>query len=186
MAKVTEFNSNIIEYAFLSNFFPSPFVAPLKIKGKKRYILFQTAEHYYQAHKTKDPRELALIINANGGSQARYFGSAKSGCNIIEDFDSKRKKIMQKVARYKYAQNPLLAEMLIRTKGKLVELAPWDDYFGSGRDGDGKNVHGRILTALRKELKEDPDSIKKYLIMPDDLFFLPKLKAEDVHKKSKK
>lgn len=147
----TLFNSNSDRLAFLSNFYMAPFVA--QFRG--HMILFRSTEHYYQAHKTKDIGNINKILTSVTGAKAKYFGSAKSGCIIVEGFDDKRSKIMYKAVRYKFAQNPLLWKLLKQTKGKLVEDAPWDDYFGSGRDGNGKNVLGNLLTVLRDSGFED-------------------------------
>lgn len=158
MAKI-EFNSRIPEYAFLSAFYPGPFIAPL---GKK-LVLFPHREAYYQAHKTKDKHFRAKIINALDASRAKYFGSAKSGCPIVDGFDKGREALMRKAIRYQMVQNPLLRRLLRDTgNAKLIEKAPWDDFFGTGRDGKGKNVHGKLLMEFRDEFS-DNDSAEYHI-----------------------
>lgn len=140
------FNSKHPRYGFLGNFYPSPFIAPFG----GGLVLFRSVEHYYQAHKTKNKEFRAKIINANDGSRAKYWGSPKSGCPIIEDFDKGREKLMRKALRFKFAQNPSLYTLLKSTgKASLIEDAPWDDFFGTGKDGKGKNVMGKLLMELR-------------------------------------
>lgn len=157
--KEIRFNSRIPEWAWLSAFAAGPFIAPV---GKK-LLLFKTREHYYQFHKTRDKHYRSLIINALDPSRAKYFGSAKSGCPIVEDFDSKREDIMREAIRYQMHQNPLLLSLLKQTEGyKLIEEAPWDDYFGTGRNGDGKNVHGKLLMEFRDDSKGVGVQITKY------------------------
>lgn len=146
-----KFNSRIPEYAFLSAFYPGPFVAPL---GKKM-VLFPHREAYYQAHKTKNATFRSKIINALDASRSKYFGSAKSGCPIIDGFDPGREKLMRKAIRYQMTQNPLLRRLLRDIKGKIVEDAPWDDFFGTGRDGKGKNVHGKLLMDYRDNFSDN-------------------------------
>lgn len=154
MAKKILFNSRIPEYAFLSAFYPGPFIAPL---GKK-LVLFPNREAYYQAHKTKDKTFRSKIINSLEASRSKYFGSAKSGCPIVDDFDAGREKLMRKAIRYQMTQNQVLRRLLRDTKdAKLIEDAPWDDFFGTGRDGKGKNVHGKLLMEYRDEFS-DSDS----------------------------
>lgn len=149
-SKEIRFNSRVVEYAWMSAFFQAPFIAPL---GKK-LVLFRSREHYYQAHKTKDKTFRAKIINAKDGATAKYWGSAKSGCPIIEDFDKRRSSIMRQAIRFQYHQNPMLVRWLKDTgKATLIEEAPWDDYFGTGRNGDGKNVHGKLLMEFRDDEK---------------------------------
>jgi len=144
--KEIRFNSKIPEYAWLSAFYPGPFVAPL---GKK-LVLFRGREWYYQAHKTKSKEFREKIINASDGSRAKYFGSAKSGCPIIDKFDKGREALMREAIRYQFHQNPLLMNLLKSTgDAVLIEDAYWDDFFGTGRDGKGKNIHGKLLMEFR-------------------------------------
>ncbi len=158
-SKEIRFNSRIAEYAWLSAFFQAPFIAPLG----KNMVLFRSREHFYQAHKTKDKKFRAKIINAVDGAKAKYWGSAKSGCPIVEDFDSKRAVIMRQAIRFQFHQNPLLLRWLQETgKATLIEEAPWDDYFGTGRDGNGKNVHGKLLMEFRDDAKGVGIDIVKY------------------------
>jgi Uncharacterized protein conserved in bacteria len=173
---VIYFNSQIPQFAWLSAFAPFSFIAP----WNGGFMLFRSREHYYQMHKTKDKNFRAKIANASDGGQAKYWGSAKSGCPIVEDFDSKREKIMRRAMRYQYAQNPMLVRLLRDTENaKLVEQAPWDDYFGNGRDGKGKNVHGK----LHEEYRDNPmtkEELVKY--RPDvrlsDLSYYPFIKGK--------
>lgn len=157
--KEIRFNSRIPEYAFLSAFYPGPFIAPLG----KNFVLFPNREAYYQAHKTKDKNFRSKIINQMDPSRSKYFGAAKSGCPIIEGFDPKRKDIMREAIRYQMTQNPLLNRLLNFTgKAKLIEEAPWDEYFGTGRDGKGKNIHGKLLQEHRDEFTDN--DLGPYLI----------------------
>lgn len=176
--KEIRFNSRVYEYAWLSAFFQAPFIAPL---GKK-LVLFRSREHYYQAHKTKDKTFRSLIINAHEGSRAKYFGSAKSGCPIVEGFDARRKDIMREAIRYQFHQNPLLQRWLVETgDAKLIEEAPWDDYFGTGRNGDGKNIHGKLLMEHRDDEKGPGVAITKYRmahVKQEELYFYAEVKRD--------
>lgn len=166
-----KFNSGIPETRYLSAFFPAPFIAPL---GKK-IVLFPNREAYYQAHKTKSKVSRSKIINAADPYKSKYWGSAKSGTEIIEGFDAKRKQIMREGIRYQMAQNPLLLKLLLATrKSTLVEEAPWDDYFGNGRDGNGKNVHGKLLEEYRSEYKKHQKVYSMSDVDLEDLYFYPK------------
>lgn len=171
-----KFNSKIPEYAFLSAFYPGPFIAPL---GKKM-VLFPHREAYYQAHKTKDQEQVAKIVNSLDGSRAKYFGSAKGGARIIDNFDSKRKDIVREGIRYQMTQNAVLRALLHSTgSAKIKEEAYWDDYFGTGRDGKGKNVHGKLLVEYRDEgIPEDEQEKYKPKAKYKTLHFYPIIKAE--------
>lgn len=160
--KTLKYNSYHPQLNVLSNFFNSPFVA--KYRGE--LVMFRTAEHYFHAHKTKDREQAAKILTSPDASKARYFGSAKGGCTIPNNWDSElRKKVMFKALHYKFAQNPLLLEILLSTEGKkLAEDSPWDEYFGLGKEGKGANVAGKMLTKLRDAYLEDNTYLDKYKI----------------------
>lgn len=177
MAKKIKFNSRTPEYAFLSAFYPGPFVAPL---GKK-LVLFPHREAYYQAHKTKDKTFRAKIVNSLEGGRAKYFGSAKSGCPIIEGFDKRREAIMREAIRYQMTQQTILRRLLRDTRdATLIEDAYWDDFFGSGRDGKGKNIHGKLLMEFRDTFS-DSESGEYQAPAPkiyDKLSFYPYIQPE--------
>lgn len=165
------FNSAEPNTRYLSAFFAGPFIAPL---GKK-WVLFPTREAYYQAHKTKSKEARSKIINSPDPYKSKYWGSAKSGTEIIEGFDAKRKQIMREAIRYQMAQNPLLLKLLLATgDATLIEHAPWDDYFGRGRDGDGKNVHGKLLMEYRSEYKKHQKAYSMSDVDAEDLYYYPK------------
>ena len=166
------FNSRIPEYAFLSAFYPGPFVAPCGGNN----ILFPHREAYYQWHKTKDKTFRAKIVNSLDASRSKYFGSAKSGCPIVDKFDAKREKIMREAIRYQFVQNPVLRKLLSAIKGPIVEDAPWDEFFGTGRTGEGKNVHGKLLVEFRDEFDDE----KSYQMdcKYSDLKFYPYIQPE--------
>lgn len=146
------FTSRTIKYAFLSNPFPSAFIAPF---GGK-HVLFRSAEHYYQAHKTKDKTFRAKIINASDWSKAKYFGSAKGGCPLVKDFDAEKDKVMLRAVAHKFAQNPMLFRLLKDTgNASLVEDASWDEYWGTGREGKGKRKLTKILAKVRAMTSEE-------------------------------
>lgn len=159
--KEIRFNSRIPQYAWLSAFYAAPFVAPF---GKNQdLVLFRGREWYYQAHKTKSKEFREKIINSPSGDRAKYWGSAKSGCPIIDKFDKQREAIMREAIRYQYHQNPVLMRLLEDTgDAVLIEDAYWDDFFGTGRNGDGQNVHGKLLMEFRDDEKGVGAKITQY------------------------
>lgn len=158
------FNASYETTCVFSSMYPAPFVAPLKLDGEKRLVLFKSLEHYYQAHKTKNVDEVLKILKTYDPFKAKYFGSAKGGATIRKNFDSKRKVIMSRGLKYKYAQNPTLLQMLLKTKGTLAEDSPWDSYFGLGNDGEGQNINGKLQTELRDSVLDDPSYLDDYTL----------------------
>ena len=55
----------------------------------------------------------------------------------------------------KFRQNKGLKKELFDTKDSyIVEKSKDDSFWGSGKDGEGKNILGRLLMLARDELKE--------------------------------
>lgn len=165
--KEITFTSKTIKYAFLSNPFPAAFVA--MFGGKP--VLFKSAEHYYQAHKTKNKTFRAKIINAFEWQKAKYFGSEKGGCPLDPAFAENKDAIMLRAVAHKFAQNPILLRLLRDTgDAVLIEDATWDDYWGTGRDGKGKRKLTKLLAKVRSMTTEE---LAKYRITAslDDLKF---------------
>ena len=62
--------------------------------------------------------------------------------------------VMKHALQAKFSQHPQLAKNLIATDNKiLIHEAPWDNYWGNGKDGNGENILGRLLMALRTTLQ---------------------------------
>lgn len=57
---------------------------------------------------------------------------------------------MRFILREKFRQNPILMNILKSTGDKyLYEASPYDDYWGTGKHGTGKNMLGQLLMELR-------------------------------------
>lgn len=158
---VIKFNAAHPVYAFLSNMYPAPFVLDDR--------MWCSVEHYFQYMKLENPvdkkaakinEELqAKLLASFDTFKARYCGSKKASAVPREDWEGEenlRMQVMRRAITAKFKQNHLLAAMLIATDGsKLIEESPWDDYWGNGKDGDGENHQGKLLTRLRKKLIEE-------------------------------
>ncbi|MFM7184457.1 MAG: NADAR family protein [Planctomycetota bacterium] len=144
---ITQFRN---QYAFLSNFFPSPVVW----EG----IEYPTVEHAFQAAKTLRPEIRRAIAATPTPSKAKRAGGPRG---IVVDFDQAawdRKKIdvMQTLVRLKFRQNPELASRLLATGSRrLQEGNTWNDVFWGVclKTGQGQNELGRILEMVRDELR---------------------------------
>lgn len=135
------------QHAFLSNFYRSSLTGP---SG----IVYPTAEHAFQAAKTKDAAQRRIIACAMTPGGAKRLGR---GVDLIDGWDTKRLKIMRLVLRLKFQDD--LAEKLVATgHAHLVEGNTWHDQFwGDCRcaehaDELGKNFLGLFLMELRREL----------------------------------
>ena len=158
--EVILFNAATPGVDFLSAMYPSPFRDD---KGR----LWRCVEQYFQYHKLsianlEDKKLIELttelkekILGSYDPFKMRYFGSQKAGGNMNPKWDKGLSdKVMLRAQRWKYEQNPLLLVELMQTRNNdLVEDAPWDAIWGSGKDGNGQNKSGKILMELRREFR---------------------------------
>jgi len=145
--KTIRFSSKSDEqYAWLSNFEPSPIV---DLNG----YVWPTAEHCYQAARTTG-KEREVIRLAETPDRAKRLGQK---CSVRSDWDDVKIEVMRRILVAKFTQNPEFYTLLRDCEGmELVECAPWDD----GGDGNGQNHLGKLLMQLRDQwLEEEPTMV---------------------------
>ena len=137
------------EYAFLSNFYPSPFT----ING----ITYQTNEHYFQSQKTLGEEEKQEIINAPTPGFAKNLGR---NCTLRDDWELNKNRVMYKGLVAKFTENPDLTKKLLATKDAyLIEGNLWHDNIWGDcqcymcRHKTGENRLGQMLMAIRDKFK---------------------------------
>lgn len=112
-------------------------------------VLYKTSEHAYQVAKFKDPETRSKIKHATSAFLARAYGQAQDG--RIENFD--KVAVMKDIMRTKMQQHADVREALHATGNAIIEKNHPKDYFwGTGADGSGKNVMGKIWMEIRDEL----------------------------------
>ena len=140
------FNSKTPQYSWLSCFSPHPIV-----DNKK--AIWPTAEHAYQAQKTKDIAWRTAIRKANHPAQAKRLGG---NCPIRADWEKIKLDTMYRIQKVKFSQNAELRERLVETGAEdLIHEAPWDSLWGNGSNGRGLNNLGKILMRVRDEIVTD-------------------------------
>ena len=134
------------EHGWLSNFWPSPFIAE---DGKT----YPTVEHYYQSRKTTDLKVREWIRLAPKPYLAMKAGrNLRDKDGLPEDWDEYKDICMMNALRMKFSSNAELARKLMATgQAILGEDSPTDMYWGRR----GKNVLGNLLMRLRNELSEE-------------------------------
>jgi ribA/ribD-fused uncharacterized protein len=142
---ITEFRG---EFRFLSNFWPSV----VHIGG----IQFATVEHAYQAAKTVNPIQRAMIKAASTPGKAKRLG--RTVTLRPEWNDTFKLQAMAQLVGQKFLSHKELGQMLVATGDQLIrEGNNWGDTFWGVCDGVGKNQLGIILMGIRKHLtKEQP------------------------------
>ena len=138
------------QFYFLSNFSWQGFM----LNG----VNYKTNEHFYQSQKAVEQADELAIIAAPTPYQARKLGSAKEKGGLIAWspeqqtlWNSTRVMVMMHGLVEKFGQNDTIRQQLIDTGDSLlVEFAPWDDYWGNGKTGNGLNMLGRCLMSVRQ------------------------------------
>lgn len=157
----------------LSNFYQVE--TPLIFDGKE----YRTSEHLYQALKffTDEPHmkeyveEIRKIKTPNMSKilarqkTSLQYGWQKKLHTIIQEYLSKDVKpiphwesikvdAMRIVLLLKFSTDAHCRKVLLSTENKkLVEDSPRDYFWGSGKDGSGKNVLGELLMETRNKLR---------------------------------
>jgi predicted NAD-dependent protein-ADP-ribosyltransferase YbiA (DUF1768 family) len=108
-------------------------------------ITYPTLEHAYQAAKTKDFTTKQEIAN-HSVSEARKIGRS---LKQSDDFD--RVAVMEALQRVKYNSLSEIGEKLAHTGISPIVMEGYDEFWGTGRDGDGQNMMGKILQKIRSE-----------------------------------
>lgn len=134
-------------YRFLSNFFESPFDAP--IDGET--VHFTWNEQFFMLHKSFDFEYRFAVMWAKTPGECKRLGKT---CELRSDWETVKVPVMVEGLRYKFAQNPELAAALYETGHKyLEETNTWGDQFwGVSTEGIGRNMLGISLMQVRAEL----------------------------------
>lgn len=137
-------------------------------------VTYPTAEHYYQSQKFKDasyqeairkaetPRDAKILASQKTvvGSRGRWIAidglivkHLKRGVKPRPDWNNIKENVMRRALKAKFNQSILLRVKLLNTgKSNLINRSEYDVYWGTGKDGKGKNRLGELLMELRKEL----------------------------------
>ena len=83
------------KYAFLSNFYPSPFTHD--------GIMYPTNEHFFQAMKTLNIEQRQAIANASTPGQAKRMGRQ---VDLRPDWETSKEYVMELGLKLKF-QNPI-------------------------------------------------------------------------------
>lgn len=132
----------------LSNFSPHPINLGDKV--------FPTSEHLFQAWKfiRTAPEWSERIRLAPTPTQAKYLGRSRSH-PIMLTWDDEKVHLMSIILKNKADQHKDVRKILLATSDwELVEKAPWDNFWGSGKDGKGQNMLGKLWMELRTKLRQ--------------------------------
>lgn len=122
---------------------------------KARFFIYgrwwNWVEAPYQAQKTSVPSEYDAIHQAKTNNDSRLLGQKVT---MRSDWDQVKDQIMYECCMAKFLQHAdLRAELMATGEEELVEDSPTDYYWGCGAEGHGKNMLGKTLMRVRKELQ---------------------------------
>lgn len=138
-----KFWSTSPSWNFLSNFYPCEIVSP-------QGVVWPSAEHVYQAAKTRIDEERETIRLAKTAKEARALGKT---ITLRDDWLGIKVSVMDRILRLKF-QIPELKEKLLTTGDQeLVHWSPWDIFWGVDNNNKGENQLGQLIMKIREELK---------------------------------
>lgn len=147
------------DYAFLSNFYPSPLKVSFSAFVGDSFLL-PTAEHMFQSAKvefcTLSSQEkfnwLRDLANTSDPKHAKQLG--KSISIDVQAWNKASYRMMEQVLTYKFAIHSELRELLLETgDATLIEGNTWGDMLWGQVDGVGQNLLGKILMDIRESYK---------------------------------
>ncbi|MEM9771678.1 MAG: NADAR family protein [Cyanobacteria bacterium P01_D01_bin.73] len=116
-----------------------------------------TSEHFYQAQKfvnSDDEALVSIIRQASTPTEAAAIGRDPQN-HVREDWEQVKQRVMREAVMDKFQRHRPIREVLLETGDeRLIEDSPVDYYWGCGAKGDGQNHLGRILMAVRMELRQ--------------------------------
>ena len=121
------------------------YVKPITVGG----ITYNTVEHAFQAAKFTDVN-IKQQIAAADLREARRIGRRNTPRS---DWESVRVSIMKSLVRQKFSDDTL-GQRLIGTNDDPIVMEGYDNFWGTGDDGDGDNTFGGILEEIRAELQD--------------------------------
>lgn len=134
------------EYGCFSNFSTHGF----ELDGQ----YWKTAEHYFQAQKfagTKFEEQVRLAYSAKHAAEM----GRRRDFPLRDDWESVKDEVMRRAVQHKFETHADIRAVLLNTgDADLVENAPGDYYWGSGKDGTGKNRLGQILMDVRAVFRD--------------------------------
>ena len=132
-------------YGELCNYF----VRPMVVDG----VVWPAVEHYYQAQKTLDPVFQQRIHDAATPAEAKALGNSPEYVRRA-DWDTWKLMAMRKALFAKFTQHEDLRRMLLDTGDMILHENSMEDYYwGIGAEGTGLSMLGKLLMALREELR---------------------------------
>lgn len=132
-------------YSCFSNFSRHPF----SLDGKQ----WSSAEHYFQAQKFAGTEHERLIRFAASPIAASSMGRSRNR-PLRADWEEVKVGVMRRAIATKFSTHADIRAVLLATGDEEITLADSDDdFWGTGPEGSGKNMTGKILMEVRARLR---------------------------------
>ncbi len=134
-------------------FYPFDNFAAFQVAWRDRR--WPTSEHAYQAARYFDTApDVSDEIAAAPSPHDAYAISAANKHRGAADWADLKIGIMGDICLHKLVQHPYVQRKLLQTGDLvIVEDSPKDDFWGWGKDRNGRNELGKIWMRLREELR---------------------------------
>lgn len=121
-------------------------------------VQFAHNETFFQIGKVTDPAEFQeklAVMNKLTPLEATIEGRTVKSYRHLE-WEAGKEERMYKGLKAKFAIDVEARETLLSTgEHDLAQLKPFDNDWGTGEEGKGKNLLGELLKKLRKELRQE-------------------------------
>lgn len=133
------------DFRWLSNFWP--------VQVEMDWDVYSSVEHAYQAAKTTnlDVRRHLATLTVGQVKRAAPFGKL-----LRPDWELVKVQIMDDLLRQKFSQQPFMGKLLATGNCLIEETNPWKDTFWGVCNGEGKNILGKLIMAIRDDLRNIP------------------------------
>ena len=111
--------------------------------------MYPSVEHAYQAAKTYNQGDRRRIATAETATEAKRMGRK---VRLRANWDTTRRLVMYKLLKQKFSIGSLKSRLLRTGKAELIEGNWWGDSYWGVYKGIGKNILGKLLMRVRREL----------------------------------
>jgi len=126
----------------------------LKVEG----ATYPTLEHAYHALRIKPGVERDEIVRATSPLAAWRLAQNYKNRSSLKLADLNKAELMEKLMRLKLEQHTDIKEVLLVSGNRgLLKVFGTDFYWGTGNDGSGENVMGKLWMKLRSEFMDSKD-----------------------------
>ena len=125
------------DYWFLSNMYP----CSIEYKGKR----YSCVESAFQAQKEPSKADMFTQLT---GFQAKQLGRT---VRLPTGWERTKIAVMAEILVCKFKQHPELKAKLLNVTEPIQEDNSWGDTYWGVCKGEGRNVLGKILTAIRED-----------------------------------